>query len=466
MESEKDERKENRQFTVLIIALSALAVVLICGAAFAAYQIFFGRPEPTQDPSIAYTAAARTIVARYTQDAGSTAVAELTQIAKAVKTLAPLPSSTSAPTFVYPTSSVPTYVIPPTATPWIIPTQTIAPPTATYPPGPPCNRATFIADVTIPDGTTLPPNTNFTKIWRVRNDGACSWSSSYALIFTSGTAMTNNLTILVPGVVLPGQSIDLAVDMISPGKPGTYQSNWFFRSPQGEVFGTGSTGANALFARIRVPSQPNPNPQYAYDFSANYCTAQWRTDSGVIGCTNPSTDSRGSVVYLTAPDLENRTENEPGLWTRPNQAANGFIAGQYPPYQVRAGDRFYTELSCKYGSNGCDVTFRLDYILPNGTSGNLGSWREVRDGLTTTINGLDLSSLVGQNVQFVLRMQNNGNASQANGIWFLPSIRNTPPTTTPLPPTVTPTATNTIVPTPTKTATPTATNTLPPYPYP
>jgi hypothetical protein len=465
MGNENDENQKNRQWTCLIVALSVLAVVLICGAAFAAYQVFFGGPQPTPDQSIVFTQAAETIVARITLDAGSNAVAALTETAVAVKTLPPVPSNTPAPTFIFPTSPVPTYVIPPTATPWVLPTSTISWPTVTLPPTVPCNRATFLTDVTIPDGTVLPPNTNFTKIWRVRNDGSCRWDSSYALIFTSGTAMTNNLTILIPAVVMPGQSIDLAVDMRSPGNPGTYQSNWFFRSPRGDVFGTGGNGANALFARIRVPSQPNPNPQFAYDFSANYCSAQWRTEAGSIGCSNSSTDSRGSVVYLTAPDLENRTENEPGLWTRPNQAANGFIAGQYPPYQVRAGDRFVSELSCKYGSNGCDVTFRLDYILPNGTSGNLGAWREVRDGQTTIV-GVDLSSLAGQNVQFVLRMQNNGNASQANGIWFLPSIRYTPPTTTPLPPTVTPTATSTLIPTPTKTATPTATSTAPPYPYP
>ena len=451
--------------TVIIISLSAFALLLICGASFAAYQLFFNQPEPTPSAGMLYTQAAKTFVAQMTLDAGANAVVQLTQNAQSTNAASGLPSNTPAPTFATVTQAAPTFVAPPTATPWwVYPTSTsniVYPPTATQPPVVPCNRATFITDVTIPDGTVLPANTNFTKIWRVRNDGACFWDSSYALIFTTGTPMTSNTTVLVPVTVAPGQTVDLGVGMRSPGSPGTYQSNWMFRSPRGEIFGVGSSGTNTLFARIKVQASPNPDPQYAYDFAANYCNAQWRSEVGTIGCTTPATDSRGSVVYTTSPDLETRNENEPGLWVRPNQAANGYILGQYPPYQVKAGDRFVTEISCQEGSTNCDITFRVDYILPNGTAGNLGAWREVYDDRTNVVD-ISLSGLVGQSVQFVLRMQNNGKVSQANGIWFLPSIRNTPPTKTPLPPTVTATATQT----PTVTPTLTPTNTQPPYPYP
>jgi hypothetical protein len=455
-----------RERNILIAALSVFAVILICGASFAAYQIFFGPPEPTQEPAAAYTQAAQTIIARVTLDAGSTAVAQLTQTASAVQPGPALPSPTGLPTVAPGTPVYPTYVIPPTATFPPLPSATstiFLPPVFTQPPVIPCNRATFISDVTIPDGTILPPNTNFTKIWRVRNDGTCFWDSSYALVFSTGTPMTNLTYISLPTTVPPGSYTDLAVEMRSPGAAGTYQGNWFLRSPRGEVFGVGSSGKNPLFVRIKVQAPPKPNPSYAYDFSANYCSAQWRTGSGVIGCTNPSTSSSGSVTFLTAPDLETRTENEPGLWTRPNQSNDGFISGQYPQYQVKVGDHFIAELSCKYGYSGCDVTFRLDYLLSNGTSGNLGAWREVYDNHTNIVD-VNLSSIVGQNVQFILRMQNNGSASQANGIWFLPSIRNYPPTPTSLPPTVTPT--QTLIPTVTSTPTVTATSTQTPTPTP
>ncbi len=463
MERQEEEQNKKWSQTILIIALSFLAVVLMCGACFAVYQVYSQRGEATAEPSAFYTQAAQTSIARFTQAAGATAVAQLTQIANSVQTVQAIPTDTPAPTLAWPTQVVPTYVIPTPTPPFIYPTSTFSVP-PTSPPVTPCNQARFVQDVTVPDGAVMPPNTRFTKIWRVQNTGACFWDSSYTLIFVSGTAMTNQRALIIPSVVAPGQTIDLGIDMISPAAPATYQSNWMFRAPNGQIFGVAPNGNSPLFARIRVPTTPNPNPQYAYDFSANYCNAQWRTGAGGIGCTTASNDSRGSVTYLAAPELETRTENEPGLWVRPDQSSGGYITGQYPPYQVKPGDTFVAELSCKYGFNGCNVTFRVDYVLANGSAYNLGVWGEVADKSTNVIK-VDLTPLAGQSVQFILRMQNNGNVSQANGIWFLPSIRNIPATSTALPPTVTPTITRT--PAPTATATPTVTPTsAPPSPYP
>ncbi|HSM72275.1 MAG TPA: NBR1-Ig-like domain-containing protein, partial [Anaerolineales bacterium] len=54
----------------------------------------------------------------------------------------------------------------------------------------PCYQAKFIADVTIPDGTRFDANTTFTKTWRLKNIGACAWTSGdVSLIFDSGERM-------------------------------------------------------------------------------------------------------------------------------------------------------------------------------------------------------------------------------------------------------------------------------------
>lgn len=451
-----------RTTNILIILLSILAVVLLCGAAAVGVYLLFpnlGPNGPSQGPEAAYTQVAQTIVAQATLDAGSTAVARLTEVAQPSNTPAVLPSYTPLPTFTAPSFPTATFAfVTPTSPPRpTVVTVVVTPlPTWTSPPVTPCNRASFVQDVTIPDGTILPPSTRFTKIWRVRNTGSCTWDTRYALTFFNGTAMTDTRFVPMPRTVPPGAEVDLGVEMRSPSAPGTFQSNWLLQDPAGVRFGIGSSGTNPLFARIRVTAPPTPNPSYAYDFAANYCNAQWRTEIGIIGCTNASNDSRGSVTLITNPQLETRNENEPALLVRPNQASNGYISGLYPPYQVKTGDRFVTELSCQRNFSGCDVTFRLDYVLANGFSGNLGVWREVQDNRTAVIN-LDLSSLVGQSVQFVLRMQTNGNPAQANGFWFLPSIRNQPVPNTPLPPTVTPTQTSTIP--PTVTPTPTITGT-------
>jgi hypothetical protein len=41
--------------------------------------------------------------------------------------------------------------------------------------------AAFVADVTIPDNTVMAPNQPFTKTWRLRNDGTCTWTNQLGL---------------------------------------------------------------------------------------------------------------------------------------------------------------------------------------------------------------------------------------------------------------------------------------------
>lgn len=437
--------------TIIIIVLSIVALVLLGGAIFAACSVFGPEQQPSEVPGAAFTQAYETAYAQVTQDAASTAIAKLTEISGAVSTATP----GGLPTFPPPTQPPPTFAVPSPTSIVIYPTPRPPTPTAPIyiPPSNtpvqvPCDRATFIKDVTIPDGTNLPAGAKFTKIWRVRNDGSCTWDSSYALVFVSGSALANVGSVPVPGIIVPGQAVDIAVDMTAPTTPGSFQSNWMLRSPRGSYFGVGKTGDNPLWVRITVSTPPTPNPKFAYDLVANYCNAQWRTNAGVISCTQPSNDARGSVSVSNSPNLENRVENEPALVVRPDQANNGFIYGQYPAYTIKPGDRFITEISCSRDMPACNIVFRLDYVLANGTVGSLGAWFEKNDGKTQVLN-IDLSGLVGQAVQFVLRVQNNGDYRQAVGIWFVPSVRNQPPpsATPPPPPTSTSTSTPTVTPT-------------------
>ena len=41
------------------------------------------------------------------------------------------------------------------------------------------DRAQFVADVTVPDGTRYDPGATFTKTWRLRNIGTCTWTTSW-----------------------------------------------------------------------------------------------------------------------------------------------------------------------------------------------------------------------------------------------------------------------------------------------
>src|SRR5512134_797366 len=65
------------------------------------------------------------------------------------------------------------------------------------------DRAQFVADVTIPDGTRFSPGTTFTKTWRLRNIGTCTWTTAYTMVFDSGTQMGSTTSVAFPSSVAP-----------------------------------------------------------------------------------------------------------------------------------------------------------------------------------------------------------------------------------------------------------------------
>src|SRR4030067_714825 len=51
----------------------------------------------------------------------------------------------------------------------------------------PCSdRAFFVDDVTIRDNSLVMPGDPLVKIWRLRNDGTCTWDATYAAVFLGG----------------------------------------------------------------------------------------------------------------------------------------------------------------------------------------------------------------------------------------------------------------------------------------
>lgn len=101
-----------------------------------------------------------------------------------------------------------------------------------------CNAVAFVADVTVPDDTIFAPNKAFTKTWKLKNVGSCSWTSSYQLVFDSGDQMGGPASQPLTGSpVDPGGTLDVSVDLTAPAAPGTYKGNWKLRAPGGEVFG-------------------------------------------------------------------------------------------------------------------------------------------------------------------------------------------------------------------------------------
>ena len=170
-------------------------IIFLVGAALTGCNL------PRQDPAAIQTAAALTVQAEITASAPK---------ATATSTTAPFPTLPAG---------TPLSTLPPAST-------------ATSR----CDIADFIDDVTIPDNSSIDAGSSFTKTWRFKNIGTCSWTPSYAVVFVSGQIMGGPATQALSGNVNAGQTVDLSVTLTAPGANGSYQGNWGIRNASGVVF--------------------------------------------------------------------------------------------------------------------------------------------------------------------------------------------------------------------------------------
>jgi len=154
-----------------------------------------------------------------------------------------------------------------------------------------------------------------------------------------------------------------------------------------------------------------------------------RMRENLAGSSGSGTDGdvNGFILKDDAPKLESgAVSGNPGIIAVPQNIDDGYIQGFYPPYTVKKGDRFRTTIGCEYGNDSCYVEFRLDYTV-SGTSviKTFWSFRNKHDGLTYNAN-LDLSSLLGQEVMFILTISSYGAPTDDRAVWGAPMIVNIP----------------------------------------
>lgn len=309
-----------------------------------------------------------------------------------------------------------------------------------------CNAASFVADVTIPDGTYINPGSPFTKTWRLKNIGTCSWSNKYSLVFVSGQRMDGLSPIFLTRFVGPNQTVDVSVDLTAPTSGGTFRGYWELQNASGTKFGVGAAGGNPFWVEIRVlsPSQSS----VAYDFVANMCNALWVYNGGGISCpVNNNKLDFGYVMRIDNPVMETgQTLGASALLTVPQNKFNGVIQGIFPVDDIFRGDHFQTVIGCEYGAINCAVTYQLDYAQGDNMV-TLWKFKEQYDGLYYQVD-LDLSSVANRkDAKMVLSVYAAGPAIGDRPLWVNPRIvRNvqapvvtpTPPPPTPVIPTITP----------------------------
>jgi hypothetical protein len=377
--------------TKLILTFASLGIMMIACNLTAAGQ------SSTEFPDSGITAVAQTLEAQQTEVAG-----------RATST-SPIPSPTA-------TLPLPTATKLPTSTPLPTATKTTAP-TATPIP---CSRAAFISDVTVADGSLLAAGSQFSKVWRLKNNGRCAWTSNYELVYYSGDKMQGASVTKFNTRVEPGESIDVGVKLTAPATKGEYLGYWMLRTKDGELFGLGSQGDKPFWVDIEVVETGSG---YVYNFAKNICEASWKDNNSPLPCQGAVGPEDNVVRLSEAIEMETGiTEDELGLWI--NLGKMNQVQGTFPAMVLQSGDRFRAGIGCIDESEDCYAQFSLSYKeVGVGTVIELGSWVEKYDDSTQVVD-VDLSSLAGKNVKLILKAESLTNADVIEVFWFVPHVQN------------------------------------------
>lgn len=191
---------------LIVTAILFMMLVAACGSANTPEQ------EPTSDVAAIRTSAARTVVAQFTLTA-------------AAFTPTPAqPTDTSAPEATGTTSATAT------GQPVAQVTNALGTTVAL------CDSLSFVADVNVPDDTSMSPGQDFVKTWKVKNSGSCPWGAGYKLVYAGYADDMSGQFQPLTSVVQPGQEVEVSVQFTAPDAADQYLSAWQMSNPSGVTF--------------------------------------------------------------------------------------------------------------------------------------------------------------------------------------------------------------------------------------
>jgi hypothetical protein len=189
----------------IVTAILFMILVAACGSGSPGTQ----PQEPTADVAAIRTSAASTVISQFTLTAA------------AFSPTPSQPTATSAPAATSTTS---------TATALAQVTNALGTTVAL------CDSLSFVADVTVPDDTSMSPGQDFLKTWKVKNSGSCPWGSGYKLVYAGYQDDMSGQFQPLSGVIQPGQEVEISVQFKAPDAANQYVSAWQMSNPSGVTF--------------------------------------------------------------------------------------------------------------------------------------------------------------------------------------------------------------------------------------
>lgn len=363
--------------------------------------------------------------------AAKTVMAQLTEISRPPVTPAgPTLAPQQTPPTLAATSSV---VQTPSAS--FAPTQPISltqvPQPTQAPPAGACDQARFIKDVTIPDNTVLQPGQSFTKTWRLRNVGDCTWDENYALVFVGGDQLGASNRVPLSRVVGQNETVEVSVEMVAPTTGGTFRSNWKLSNTAGQVFGTGQKSDQPIWAQIKVndTQEDESSTGTQYDFVSSASSGAWFSgigdNSGIpLAFGGTLENPRGAALIADQLRLETGQTSGKILVTVPSWNTDGYIYGIFPQYRVQAVDHFVARVGFAANPNGRCGAGRAIFQVAVRIGEDIDTLAETKaacDGSLSLID-VDLSNLRGQVVEFILAVRADGSPEDDWAVWNSPII--------------------------------------------
>ncbi|KAM4795814.1 protein ILRUN isoform 1-T2 [Rhinophrynus dorsalis] len=180
----------------------------------------------------------------------------------------------------------------------------------------------FVEDVTIGEGESVPPDTQFTKTWRIQNTGSEAWPPGVCLRFVGGDQFGHVNMVLVRSLDAH-ETTDVSVPMCSPSQAGMYQGQWRMCTATGLYFGDmiwviltveagGLLGVTQQLSSFETEFNTQPHRSLGGDYNPFASPQKSRTPDGEdMGSWGPEADHPESEqnglsqtsVNICAPDL-------------------------------------------------------------------------------------------------------------------------------------------------------------------
>ncbi len=293
----------------------------------------------------------------------------------------------------------------------------------------PCYRAALSRNLTIPDGEILRPGTVFTKIWRVKNTGSCTWPITTRMVAAKSTknSLWDGISAPVGTEVEPGKEADFAITLVAPITPGKYFEGFIIRIDKANFI----TPADEAYFSVNFISANTTGEIWDFSNKKRLCDASWKVGSKNLKCPGPFLSNSGFLASLPAKigkknfpaTMEDGVTYPRVLWTSPPTSGNREISGTFTALLIQNGDRIRASVGCLSGYEKCNVTFQILYQFLGGAKTPLTpEFNEVYDGVIHTLIDQSISGgafdFTNQYVMFTFRVRGYSEKGQDAAGWI------------------------------------------------